>query len=308
MLKVIHGPTYQYQGERLDVPTKIIVQDHCYNETTQTFPLQDLLDNSTCNPAHHTLVFDHVLQQDEFAQYQCLYMPSLLAREALEFMEQSISPNWNSKKYAFNFMINKPRSHREQLLQLIDQYNLTSFSHSLCWKNSPVDRIPVTNYRIGEEVQLDQGIKNRSYRNSTTYQVLLQQKIFEPTCVSLITEPAYTEQQTIVTEKTIMAIYGGTIPIWVGGWRIADYMRNQGFDVFDDVVNHSYQRLSDPAQRVAQAVASNLDLLREPDLDFFDRYQHRLRHNYNLARSGIWQQQCDTICNFLGIDLDYHTS
>jgi hypothetical protein len=29
-------------------------------------------------------------------------MPSLLAREALEFVEQSISPNWNSKKYAFN--------------------------------------------------------------------------------------------------------------------------------------------------------------------------------------------------------------
>jgi len=231
-----------------------------------------------------------------------------LAREALEFVEQSISPNWNSKKYAFNFMINKPRLHREQLLQLIDQYNLTSFSHSLCWKNSPVNRIPVTNYRIGEEVQLDQGIKNRSYRNSTTYQSLLQRRIFETTCVSLITEPAYTEQQTIVTEKTIMAIYGGTIPIWVGGWRIADYMRNQGFDVFDDVVDHSYQCLSDPAQRVAQAVASNLDLLREPDLDFFDRYQHRLQRNYNLARSGIWQQQCDTICNFLGIDLDYHTS
>jgi hypothetical protein len=308
MLKVIHGPTYQYQGERLDVPTKIIVQDHCYNETTRTFPLQDLVDNSTCNPAHHTLIFDHVVQQDEFSQYQCLYMPALLARESQEFKEQGIDPQWGIKTRAFNFMINKPRPHRLQLLELIDQYDLTSFSHSLCWKNSPVASISVTDYRIGEEIQLYQGVKNRSYCNSMTYQALLQRQIFEPTCVSLITEPAYTERQTIVTEKTIMAIYGGTIPIWAGGWRIADYMRGRGFDVFDDVVDHSYQDLEEPAQRVAQAVAANLDLLRKPDPDFFDRYQHRLRHNYNLVRSGIWQQQCDTICNSLGIDLNYHTN
>jgi hypothetical protein len=171
-----------------------------------------------------------------------------------------------------------------------------------------VPNISVTNYRIGDEIQLDRGIKNGHYLNALTYQTVLQQQVFEPSCISLITEPVYVEHQTMVTEKTIMALYGGTIPIWVGGWRIADWLTSQGFEVFDDVVDHSYQRLSDPAQRVAQAVASNLDLLREPDLDFFDRYQHRLRHNYNLARSGIWQQQCDTICNFLGIDLDYYTN
>jgi hypothetical protein len=308
MLKVIHGPTYQYQKEILKSPTTVIIQDHCYNEKNQIFSLQELLDNSACDPADHTLVFDHVLQQDEFAQYQCMYLPALLAREAREFVEHNTSPHWQIKTHAFNFMINKPRPHRMQLLELIDQYNLTSYAHSLCWKTSPVASIPVTDYRIGQETKLDQGIKNGQYLNATTYRDLLQQRIFEPTCVSLITEPAYTERQTIVTEKTIMAIYGGTIPIWVGGWRIADYMRNQGFDVFDDVVDHSYQNLPDPAQRVAQAVAANLDLLREPDLDFFDRYQNRLQHNYDLARSGIWQQQCDTICNFLGIDLDYRTS
>ena len=94
MIKVIHGPTYQYQGEQLESPTTIIIQDHCYNETTQNFPLQELLDNSACDPNDHTLVFDHVVQQDEFAQYQCWYMPTLLARESKEFIEQSISPLW----------------------------------------------------------------------------------------------------------------------------------------------------------------------------------------------------------------------
>lgn len=308
MIKVLHGPTYQYNGERLDKPTVIIVQDHCFDEQSQSFALYQLLEKSACDPRAHKLIFDHVVQQDEFQNYNCVYMPALLAREADEFEQQCISPHWRTKTHSFNFMINKPRPHRIQLLKLIAKHGLGNFRHSLCWQQSPVNIIPVTNYLIGGEVQLYQGIKNGQYRNSTTYQALLQRRIFEPTCVSLITEPAYTERQTIVTEKTIMAIYGGTIPIWVGGWRIADYMRDQGFDVFDDVVDHSYQTLSDPQERVKQAIELNLNLLQTPDLDFFDKYCHRLTHNLNLARSELWQQQCDAICNSLGIDLNYHTS
>lgn len=307
MIKVIHGPSYQYQNERLESPCIIIVQDHCYDEQTQSFPLQKLLDNSLCDPRRHVLVFDHVVQQEEFQQYRCEYMPSLLARESEEFVQQSISPHWNLKKYAFNFMINKPRPHRRQLLELIDQYNLTSYRHSLCWQTSPVASISVTDYRIGGETVMNQGFKNGSYRNSTTYQALLQRQVFEPTCVSLITEPAYAERQTIVTEKTIMAIYGGTIPIWVGGWRIADYMRDRGFDVFDDVVDHSYQSLKNPAQRVQQSIELNLSLLQQPDHDFFSRYQSRLKHNLNLAKSVLWQRQRDVICSSLKIDSSYRT-
>jgi len=306
MIKVIHGPTYQYQGEQLESPTIIIIQDHCYDEETQAFALQKLLNHSRCDPQQHTLIFDHVVQQQEFSEYQCFYQPTLLARESQEFDAQSIVPQWQFKNCAFNFMINKPRPHRLQLLELIHKHSLTSFSHSLCWQTSPVPSIPITDYRIGGEIKLNQGVKNGHYRNSATYQTLLQQQVFEPACVSLITEPAYTERQTIVTEKTIMAIYGGTIPVWVGGWRIADYMRDQGFDVFDDLIDHSYQDLEDPAHRVAQAVSLNLQLLRKPNPDFFNQYQHRLRHNFDLARSGIWQQQCDAICNSLGIDSNYH--
>jgi hypothetical protein len=301
MIKVLHGPTYEYQGERLTEPTTVVIQDHCFNELTQTFALQQLLDASVCDPRLHTLVFDHVLQQDEFTDYHCVYMPTLLAREAQEFVEQCISPLWTLKVKAFNFMINKPRPHRKLLLQLVDQHGLTSYSHSLCWKSSPVPSIAVTDRRISGEVQLDQGVKNGQYRNSTTYQALLQRQVFEPACVSLITEPVYYERQTIVTEKTLMAIWGGTLPVWVGGWRCASYMRDQGFDVFDDVVDHSYESLPDPEQRVRAAVELNLDLLQAPDADFASRYTSRLRHNLELARSNPWAVQCATIQHCLAI-------
>ena len=228
-------------------------------------------------------------------------MPELLAREASEFIEQCISPHWRTKTQAFNFMINKPRPHRIELLKLIDEHGLVNYSHSLCWETSPVPTVTVTDYRIGGETVMDRGVKNHHWRNSTTYQALLQRRVFEPACVSLVTEPACYERQTIVTEKTIMAIYGGTIPVWVGGWRIAEWMKSQGFDIFDDVVDHSYQDLEDPMQRVRKSIELNLDLLQRPIQNFYNSYSQRLQHNLDLVRSGAWQQQCKVIRSSLGI-------
>ena len=96
---------------------------------------------------------------------------------------------------------------------------------------------------------------------------------------------------SIVTEKTLMAIFGGTIPIWFGGWRIPDYMRSVGFDVFDDIVDHSYQNLSSPEQRCREAVNKNIHLLKN-----LTQVDHtRLQHNLNLIKSNLWQTQINNL-------------
>ena len=135
---------------------------------------------------------------------------------------------------------------------------------------------------------MDQGVRNGSFKNAHTYNKLLQNTVFEPACVSLITEPAYYERETIVTEKTLMALYAGTIPIWVGGWRIADYMASMGFDVFDDVVDHSYQTESDPGRRCDLAVELNLRLLTNFDLACRSLDLARLQHNYKLLQQNVF--------------------
>jgi len=135
---------------------------------------------------------------------------------------------------------------------------------------------------------MDQGVCNGSFKNAHTYNKLLQKTVFEPSCISLITEPAYYEKETIVTEKTLMALYAGTIPIWVGGWRIADYMASMGFDVFDDIVDHSYQREPDPELRCDYAVKRNLELLRNFDLASDSIELTRLQHNYDLLQQNVF--------------------
>lgn len=283
---IIHGPSYRCTGETLDNPTLIYVRDHHYNEQDQCFHLEKLLNGNQA----HTVIFDHVVQHDEFLTNP-VYFPLLLARETCEFKEQNIIPIWNKKTVAFNFIINKARPHRVWLIKLIDQLKLTNFLHSLCWQESPVSSISITDYRLGNEIIMNQGVRNGNYPNALTYRDLLKTCVFEPTAVSLITEPAYYERETIVTEKTIMAIYGGTIPIWVGGWRIPDYMQSQGFDIFEDIVDHSYQSLADPEQRCYRAVINNIHLLHNPV-----RVDHtRLQHNLDLVKSNPWLSQVNNL-------------
>jgi hypothetical protein len=292
------GSNYFYQGQQLLSPEIIVVRDHHYNEDEQCFPIQKLLENSIFNPKEHVIIFDHVLQHDDVLKdYQLVSFPSFLARENTEFIQQQIQPNWSNKTATFNFMINKPRPHRVQLLEMIKEFNLTDYCHSLAWQTNSINDIPVTDYRFGTEVATERGIRNGSFRNAHTYQGLLQTTVFEPSCVSLITEPVYYERETIITEKTIMSMYAGTIPVWVGGWGIPDHLKQVGFDTFDDIVDHSYQYLDSPADRCQQAVELNLDLLRYFDLTKRINWecQDRLKKNVELLETNYFRNECLTI-------------
>ena len=282
----IPGPTYRYTGERIHNEI-VYIDDHCYDEASQSFPVKQLLVN---NPGDHLLVFDHLGHDDVLAEYPHVIMPVYLAAEVEEFKRQKIQPNWSNKTHCFNFMINKPRLNRIRLLEYVEQHQLTNRLHALPWRYSDYASIPVTDYRIGEEVVMDQGVKNRHYPNALTYQQLLQRQVFEPTCVSLITEPCYLEREIMITEKTIMAMYAGTLPVWVGGWRLPDAMRDLGFDVFDDIVDHSYSTLADPVARLDQALIKNQRLLTDFDLirDFIAVNQQRLQHNVDLLEQNVF--------------------
>lgn len=285
MLRIL-GPTYRYTGERIHNEI-VYIDDHCYDEASQSFPVKQLLVN---NPGNHLLVFDHLGHDDVLAEYPHVMLPVYLAAEVEEFNRQKIQPNWSNKTHCFNFMINKPRLNRIRLLEYVEREQLINRLHALPWRHSDYASIPVTDYRIGEEVVLDQGVKNRHYPNALTYQQLLQRQVFEPTCVSLITEPCYLEREIMITEKTVMAMYAGTLPVWVGGWRLPDAMRDLGFDVFDDIVDHSYSTLADPVDRLDQALKLNQRLLTDFDLvqDVIAANQHRLQHNVDLLEQNVF--------------------
>ena len=280
---------FRYNGEVLTEPTHIRVRDHHYDEENNVWPLQQLLDASECDPHKHTLIFDMLIHDEIFTPYNPICAPEFLAEQAIDFKNFDIVPDWTNKTVPFNFMINKERPHRIKLLRMIEKLQLTNFTYSLPWLENPHSSLVGTNYMIGTETQMAQGILSGNIPNCQNYKQLLQKTVFEPSCISLITEPTYIEREAHLSEKTIMAIYGGTIPIWVGGWRGADALRMLGFDVFDDIVDHSYETMEDPWARVTQAVIFNLDLLR--NFTMTESILTRLQNNLDLILDGVFDHE-----------------
>jgi len=290
----LQGPTYKYNSEVLTKPEIIFINDHCYDEQDQCFHVKTLLDNSTCDPKSHTLIFDHILHDDELSDYNIMYFPIFLASECQEFIDQDINPLWELKSRIFNFSINKPRIHRKFLLEEIERLGLTSYRHTLAWKYNPVNSIKITDFKFGPEIKEEMSIRNGNFKNAETYDKLLK-GIYQDTCISIITEPCFYEKEALITEKTFMAIMGGTIPIWFGGWKNAQSLATLGFDVFEDIVDHSYETLEDPYERCTQSLERNLHLF---DLEKMQKIikdnKHRLQHNVDLLMSNPFLQECFT--------------
>ena len=310
------GPEYQYQGERLDRPHLIYVLDHHYDEYRYCMPVKQLIHSSLCDYRDHILVFDHVSAEDEFPDNTTVCLPLLAAAESHEFMQQDIKPNWDHKRCISNVMINKRRVNRNMLLLLLDHFGVTDFEYTLCWEDLDLPRremmaqisdpaikdivercrvpVPARSFTLEGNVQEYHGIRLGENRNCLIYQRVLQDNIFEPTYVSLITEPTMFEREAMITEKTIMAIWGGNIPIWVGGWGVPEYLQSLGFDMFTDLVDHGYQFNNDPWRRCYEALERNQTLLKDPAVaaGFFANNRTRFQHNLDLLKSGVFHQDC----------------
>ena len=316
----IFGPSYCYSNEILTEPTVIWVIDHHYSNSNTPYAIKLLLDNSACDPQSHLIVFDDFLSCKDFENYRHACFPGRTARQSTEFYKSVLTIDWSNKQKCFNFMLNKVRPHRLILSRLINYFDLTNYAYSQSWAKdshwieehdtisnldkSIVDKIFYIKQQE-QHVYLSDGqsLTSDNYieldaitkTNADVYEKLLKKAIYEPSYISLVTEPLYYENETMITEKTLMAVYGGTIPIWVGGYFIADHMRELGFDVFDDLIDHSYQQEYYPFDRCYQAISKNLSVLQDISKlqDFFVNNRHRFEHNLNLL---INKKVLESIC------------
>ena len=101
--------------------------------------------------------------------------------------------------------------------------------------------------------------------------------------VNIVTETEYDPPVGIITEKTQMAIAAQQIPIVIGHRGIVDQCRRQGFDMFDDVVDNSYDTLPNDI-RWSAALERNWHLFQQP----LDLEPYRQRLERNMIRL-LWQ-------------------
>lgn len=83
-----------------------------------------------------------------------------------------------------------------------------------------------------------------------------------------------------VTEKSYKAFANLQIPIWIALPGTVNYFRQQGFDVFDDVIDHSYDNQTDHVLRYIGAVDQLEQFIKQKPT--INNMEQRLRNNKKL--------------------------
>lgn len=86
------------------------------------------------------------------------------------------------------------------------------------------------------------------------------------------------------SEKIFRPFYSFTIPIYCGSPFLVKYLKDLGFDLFEDIVDTSYDEYTDPLERSLRIIKSisdvnNIDL--ESMHEFYLQNKHRLLSNFN---------------------------
>ena len=117
---------------------------------------------------------------------------------------------------------------------------------------------------------------------------------YQTAVVELVPETLYFTQGHLVSEKFTNSVMGLCFPIMLAPAGTVAYLRDLGFDMFDDVIDHDYDSQPDPVRRAFELVERNQGLLRDPDQarTAWLRCWNRLVSNCQRVVSGLLRQQC----------------
>jgi phage pi2 protein 07 len=119
--------------------------------------------------------------------------------------------------------------------------------------------------------------------------------IYEKTAVEIVAGTMFFQPSSILGEKEIQSVYGKNFPIYINSVGAVNEMKRFfNVDMFDDIINHSYDTVKDPFKRIKLAIDKNKKLLNGSinirEL-WFDN-QKRFDENCKKLDSLIYDQIC----------------
>ena len=147
-------------------------------------------------------------------------------------------------------------------------------------------KLLTTAFDISDSIDIYQEKDNDNYNNFLSVLTPYYQNTF----IEFINETSYTETAFLVTEKTANCFYGCSFPIWISSPGIVKFLRTLGLDVFDDVIDHSYDNELHPIRRMYLAISNNMHLLNNPDLvkKLWSTHKDRFSKNINFLQNELY--------------------
>lgn len=177
----------------------------------------------------------------------------------------------NSNPKKFMCLNRKPHVHRlimiDYLQQVKDQGYLSSGADSL---------------------QVDPDVGNYSVPNDVY--TLGDIAAWQDSYLNIVTETVFGGDDFFISEKTWKPIIGGR-PFFVYGQpQLRQYLKDQGFDVFEDMIDYSSLPAHATEQHYAQLAVDTVKNLTVQDI------QSRLTHNQTRFRSYVYEQWDKLMC------------
>ena len=123
--------------------------------------------------------------------------------------------------------------------------------------------------------------------NIANFEVNLR-PMYAGSLVEIVGETSFDEAAFNLTEKTMHCFAAFNFPIILSSCGTVQFLRSIGFDMFDDIVDHSYDLVKDPAKRVVTAIDNNYILMHNRDLakQKWQECLPRFEKNWEFVSSG----------------------
>ena len=114
---------------------------------------------------------------------------------------------------------------------------------------------------------------------------------YQDAYVNLVNETSVSEELAITSEKTFKPIRAHQLFVLIATVGAVKFLRDIGVDVYDDVIDHSYDLISDTRLRIEAAI-SQIDALEKMDLDQVTNYlRPRIENNARWLNSQEFRNQ-----------------
>ena len=121
--------------------------------------------------------------------------------------------------------------------------------------------------------------------------------VYERIGVEIITGTTFFENTPVLSEKEMQSIYAKNFPIYLNGVGMAREIKNLfDVDIFEDIVDHSYDEIEDHFERLAAAIDRNQHLLdgstniTELWYDNQERFEENCEKLDSMLHAGTYQR------------------
>lgn len=221
-----------------------------------------------CYPHGMRDIYQGPIKIIEFSSHNWLTIHDLLQRPQL-WQDQF----YQHRTQAWQCLNGKIMPHRYRFARVLQSWPSGTLSLG---SEIPLADWPYTTYRGTE--------------NYDNFQRLLP--LYQRTAVNIISESEYDSRPGVISEKTLYAFVAGQIPIVIGHPGAVEDCRRMGFDMFDDLVDTSYDWLPNDV-RIEQALWRNQPvILGQIDLE---PYWTRIQRNQQWAVKGYVDRMQQTL-------------